>query len=329
MTELRTSYKLAEFLHYQKVNNLLPPELVSYLKQNNDSCVQLVNFNNQMDNIINAITKGDNPNEIIFRNIVKFYINTINRNNYNDYIQKIKKLDYSSKTCIQYLVSELIICGLSCPLAYKGYNLNEKLKDDTIPEICADVCKQISSFVISIDDKEVSFHSEFLIVCQKYFSEFMKEDKKMDEHNSQNADNFKGFMSFLGLLFDRDIIPYKVISICLTKIKNNIFTSEADSIDKKYKLCKHNSTEISNLYKGYEFLLNHVIFKLQNTEKTKNIEELVNNITEIHDSIKNNNNTYKLLDSKNELVNPLRPFYVIIHNKISEKINKIIVNFSL
>lgn len=323
MTELRTSYKLDDFLRYQKTNNLLPPELVPYLKQNDDSYVQLTNFNSQMENIINAITKGDNPNEIIFRNIVKFYINTINRNNYSDYIQKIKKLDYSSKTCIQYLVSELIICGLSCPISYKGYNLNEKLNDDTVPEICADMCKQISSFVISIDDKEVSFYNEFLSLCQKYFSEFMKENKKMDEHNSQNADNYKGFMTFLGLLFNRDIIPFKVISICLTKIRNNIFISETDTIDKKYKICKHNSTEISNLYKGYEFLLSHVIFKLQKSEKTKNIEELVNIIIEIHNSVKDNNNKYKILDSKHELVNPLRPFYIIIHNKLSEKLDKI------
>jgi hypothetical protein len=319
MTEIRTSYKLNDFINYQKTNDLMIPELVPYLSHQNNSRTELISFNLQLENIINSITKGDNPNEIIFRNIIKVYINTLNQNNYDDYIQKIKKIDYSSKTCVHYLVSELIICCWNCSIAYKGFNLETELKNDTTPELCANVCKQISSYVATIDGNEISFHNELLFVCQRYFVKFMKDENKLDEHNPQNVDNYKGFMTLMGLLFERDVIPYKIILICLTNIKNNIFRSGKESPDGKYKICKHDTIEISNLYKGYEFLVNHIIRK---KVKDENMSELIKNILEIHETIKKNNSNYKIISSTGEYNNPLRPYYMIIHNKLSNKLKE-------
>lgn len=267
----RNSYKFEEIMKYQEINNVLPPILVPHcVAECAATLPQIKAYEEQLIEIINSITKGDNPNDIVFRNMVKFYINAVNQTNYQDYLQKLKNLDYSSKSNIHFLVSELLRCSLSCPISYKGFNLQEESKHKYIPEVCADIAKQFSSFIVKIGDADVSFHNEMLAVCQRFFVDFMDGAKTMDEHNSYYSDNYKGFMTFMGLLYARSIIPNKIITECMNMIQKSIFTPSKTTGDKYF--CHRSSVECNNYYKGYEHLLNHVMHTL-----TSKIPEMIKN----------------------------------------------------
>lgn len=256
----RCSYKYSDFMKYQEVNNVLSRHLVQYCVQERvNTMPNIETYGEQLNEIITSITKGDNPNDVMFRTMVKFYINTINHNNYKDYLDKLRALDYSSKANIHYLATELIRCSISCPVSFKGFNLQEESKHKHVPEVCADIAKQFSLFLIKIGDQEISFHNELLAVCQQYFLDFLDVNKKMDEHNAYNADNYKGFMTFLGLLYARSIIPNRVILDCIAMIKKTIFFSKEN--DGK-NVCMRGSIECNNFYKGYEHLVNHIAHTL-------------------------------------------------------------------
>jgi len=248
----RYSYNYNDLMKYQEVNNLLPPQLISYcVNMRNDILPNLNSYDSVLNDIITSITKGDNPNDIVFRNIVKFCINTINQNNYDEYLKKLRDLDYSTPANLQFLASELIRCSISCPIAYKGINPNDTKTIKHIPEICADVAMY---FAINI----LNFHNEILAVCHRLFTEFMDVNKKMDEHNVYNADNYKGFMTFMGLLFVRNVIPPKIALECINTVGNAIFLKD----DTKIGVCKRNNIECNNLYKGYEYILTHIMYAL-------------------------------------------------------------------
>jgi len=309
----RSSYKSDEFMKYQVVNNMLPKSLVQYCNSENNNYISIMTFEQHIDEIINSITKGDNPNAMIFKNFVKHYINMLSQSNYSEYLQKLKSLNFATEENIHFLASELIVCAMRCPISVKGFTFEEDPKYKSVPELCADVAKQFSQFIIKSGDKDISFHHELNNICFNYFTDFIDMNKSLDENNENTADNYKGFMTFLGLLYSRSIVNIKAIVHCLDVVKRVIFCSECmdpkhntehsckkhhtkllgvgkqvnKNLDKVicYYDCDHcHPTELRtyrkhieciNLYKGYEHLLNHVIHTLEihTHSHIKNYEE--------------------------------------------------------
>jgi len=92
------SYQYDEFMKYQLLNNKLPQHLVAYCVQEaNNNIPDISSFDEQLNEIVSSITKGDNPNNIVFKNYVKYFVNMINQTNYADYLQKLKQLDFTLK----------------------------------------------------------------------------------------------------------------------------------------------------------------------------------------------------------------------------------------
>lgn len=230
MSQRSLSYQYGEIMQYQTINNTLPQHLVPYcIQETNCRGPDLSLFDEQLSEIISSITKGDNPNIIVFRNLIKFYVNKIHQANYQEYLQKLKSLDYSSKENIHYLGSELIICALKCPISVKGFTFQEDPKYKSVPEICADIAKQFSVFLIKGESGNISFHEELMKMCQQYFYDFVDLNKSLDENNEHTSDNYKGFMTFMGLLYSRGIINIKVVIDCIDTIKKSIFCCDCKS----------------------------------------------------------------------------------------------------
>jgi hypothetical protein len=288
------SYKYNEFMSYQEINNVLPKSLLVYCTKNYDHKLpQINNFADQLNEIITIITKGDDPNDLIFKNKIKFYTNTIGQNNYDEYLQQLKKINYNSKSNVQFLISELIKCSIICKVSFTGYNLEEKEQFKQVPEVCADILKQLCSLQINSTTEEISFYNEILYICHQYFTSYIDPKKSMDEHNTYNADNYKGFMTFMGLLYERGILSNKIIVDCLRIIKEIIFSSE----NKDNLICIRDNVECSNFYKGYEHLLNHFLYSLkiripEILKIYKEKEKMLFGITELIKKINENKNDY-------------------------------------
>lgn len=315
MTELANtySYKYEEFMSYQEVNNVLPKSLQVYCVKEYDSRVpQINNFADQVNDIITIITKGDDPNDLIFKNKIKFFTNTIGQNNYETYLSELKKINYGSKTNVQFLITELIRCSIICRIACTGYNLEEKDTFKQVPEVCADILKQLSSFVIKSNSKtteDINFNTEILSVCRHFFNSYIDPKRSMDEHNTYNADNYKGFMTFMGLLYERNILSNKIVIDCLGIIRNIIYTNTSTKdIDPNTSkiISRRDNTECGNFHKGYEHLLNHMLhsIKIKTPELLKIFlekEKIINGTNELVKKIDEsgvvNSDVLNILDS--------------------------------
>lgn len=295
----RTSYQYDIFMNYQNSNNKLPPELVPYCSYEYSTIAPdiMYNFGDSLQTIISSITKGDDANNVVFRNWVKSYINFLQQDNYNEYYQKLKKLNYTSEENICFLINELIICAIRCPISVKGFIFQEESNYKSVPELCADMLKQFSTTIVKCNDVDINFHVEIMKICRQWFINFMDLNKSLDENNENTSDNYKGFMTFIGLLFSRGIINTNIIIDCIDSIKRSIYCKECNdkhekhsctqylekmsgikkniSIPDKNKIivcfgdcdsnCKsvqityRKHIECMNLHKGYQHLMHHVV----------------------------------------------------------------------
>lgn len=226
----RLSYQYDEFIKYKYINEKMPQQLISYCSDYaRASKLDIDNYKDIMNDIIASIKKGDNPNDVVFRNYIKHYINTINQPNYNDFLGKLKALDFSSVKNVQFLASELIISAIRYPISIKGFTFNEDPKYKSPPEICADVAKYFSALMVKTEERNIGFHDELLKICQHFFLDFLNLNKALDENNVSTSDNYKGFMTFMGLLYSRGILNIKIVIDCIDKIKRNIFCSDSNA----------------------------------------------------------------------------------------------------
>lgn len=246
--EKTLSYKLDEIMKYQTVNNKLPQQLVCLCTSELNSTIPNINsYMDQLDEIISNTSKGINTNSVVFRNLVKSYLNMLTPSNYQESLQKLKALDYSTKENIHFLASELIIGAIRCQVSVKGFTFQEDSKIKTLPEICADVAKHFSQFMIENESNVViQFHDEITKICQQYFLDFVDMTKSMDENNEDTADNYKGFMTFMGLLYSRGVINIKAVINCMDTIKKAIYASNCVSPHHMTTSGNHNCFEISN-----------------------------------------------------------------------------------
>lgn len=229
--EKTLSYQLDEIMKYQAVNNKLPQQLACLCSHDlYNTMPNLSSYSDQLDEILTNTAKGINTNSVVFRNLVKYYVNMITPSNYQDFLQKLKKLDYTSKENIHFLASELIIGAIRCQVSVKGFNFQEDSKIKTVPEICADVAKYFSHYWIENESNTViQFHDEITKICQQYFLDFVDMNKSMDENNEDTSDNYKGFMTFMGLLYSRGVINIKAVVNCMDSIKKAIYASNCTS----------------------------------------------------------------------------------------------------
>lgn len=260
---MKLSYQFDEFMKYQSLNNVLPQQLVSYCVQDvvgsSYNMPNIAMFTDQLNTIIASITKGDNPNDVVFKNFVKFYINTIHQGNYDDFLEKLKSLEYTTNENIHFLSSELIICAMRCPMSVKGFTIQENSNIKSIPEICADIAQYFSTHIVKSDTCPVGFNDEMLKLCKTYFMDFVDLHKSMDENNENTSDNYKGFMTFMGLLYSKGFINIKIVIDCLDSIRKTIFCAE--SADTSFTE-NHNCPVIGSKLSGYG---KNITSKIMNT----------------------------------------------------------------
>jgi len=391
------SYQYDEFIKYKEINNVLPQHLVPFCShETKDVYPDISVFGETLNNIISSITKGDDPNNSILKNLIKIYVNMLHQGNYEEYLHKLQNQNYFSKEHIHFLLTELMACAASCPISIKGFQEDPKHK--SVPEVCADILKQFIKRIEVIDEKQYSFHNELMKLCQQFFSDFVDLNKSLDENNVYTAEGYFGFMTVMGLLYSRGIIGNRVVIDCMETIKRSIFCSSnlpkqltshncenncvkllgyKKNIDNKLSKCicfydcelsplseesvfetHRKAIECSNLYKGYEHLLSHVItslnskieddienyksvrLKLENMHQSdSNYEELkleyenanntilkygefINTLITSHQHMIKLNKYYRSLN-KTQLISPFKTPILLTHNSMGGKLNKI------
>lgn len=315
MASSKIHYKCSDIMQYRAPNSEIPAALKPYCTVTKYIAPNIFKYEKQLNEIINTITKGDNPNTVEFVGRIKCYVNTINKATFPQYNQKIMTTPYTTVENVHFVIKELIKCIISVPISYKGMNVEED-NSNSIPEICADVLRNLCDLKVTINEKEVKFYSEILSICQTYFVDFINKDKHMDENNMYNADNYKGFMTMMGLLYARKIITDDIVVKCAHSIIRSMFTPSTDN----KQICSRTEIECSNLYKGYEFLMNHVVHQLKKQcDKGKLVETLLT----IHQTVDKLNGVFKTFNNKKNLVNVLSQYNKSHHEHMYNELMKL------
>ena len=256
------NYEIDTFLKYFPTNNYMSTDIKQYVYTTEDivpvlqdECIII------MKNIISLLAKGTNPNDINFRNTIKMNINKLNLTNYDNILEKLSTMTFSSEINISMLIIELIQGSIIVPVAYKGFSMQEFSSEDhpkSVPELCSDIFRHFCSYIFKVNDKlSLNFQTISLKILKGYFDGYMQRDRKMDENNNYNSDNYKGFMTFFGLLYSRNVISENIILYCMHTILLEIFAPDT----KKSNTTVRNNTECTNLFGGYKHLLDFVILK--------------------------------------------------------------------
>jgi hypothetical protein len=297
---INISYNLDEFMQYKQANMMLPCNLKSFCNDIGGVLIFRESILKEASNIVDSFLSGKNPNDIIFKNSIIELMNKINQKNYQTILESLKTLSYTKSEHFITLATDILIRGMTDPVAVKGFDLPPD--HQTLSEIYLMIVIDFFPLMIVENEKEIKFSSVFLDLCKRYFDDFSDSIKPLDQNNAYRVDNFKGFTNFLGLLYSRGLINAKVLHTCMSKVIGLIFDTT------------WGSTECENAYEGYRKMLNHVISTFEKkSEYTDSDKKFLSALTELHEEIK----------TKNKSSSKLRRFTMMNHDENEKKLTKL------
>jgi len=267
-TEMK--YQLHDILQYQDKNRTMPPNLIPYCYNTNRQFLpaSIALYHDIMSELVSQYINGDTLSDTEFKKNIKKCINTINNENYRKTIDTLMTLNYTSKENIQFVVHELIVCAIRCPIGVKG-NRDHDDTDGTrsLSELCGNLAKYLSCN-ITVTSHKISFQEELLKMCYKFFFDFINLSKSMNENNETTADNYKGFMTFMGYIYRDGLIVTDIIIECIEYIQRTIFNS---MIEYKTEKISNQITQYHEKMFGFkktfdEKLYNSIIYYDTHTE---------------------------------------------------------------
>lgn len=299
---LTISFSADDFFKYKEVNNVMPKTLIPFCTDREGILTIRESVLKETKTVLNSFLSGLDPNDNVFLNNIRQYLNIISQKNYDQYLASLKKLNYTNKTHFDALAKELIIKSMLDQFAVKGVDLPAGHMSPS--EIYANVASEFSTFFIKDGEMEVKFNLVLLSLCQQYFTDFTNPAKPLDQNNQYRVDHYKGFMNFLGLLFNRGILSHKITIGCLTTIRDLIFKNDLTSI------------ECENIYDGYQKMLRQILAVLEKGDMKRMTldKSYLTNLLKIHNDIKENN----------EKQNKIRKFTMLVHRDLEGRIEKIL-----
>jgi len=302
MAKINISYSLTDFMNYKDCNMLLPPNLKPLCNDLGGTLILRDIILKEVGLVIDTFTNGKNPNDIIFKNSIIENLNKINQRNYNIIIDSLKNLSFSKYEHFSTFSLDLLLRAMTDATIVKGVEMPEGQK--SLSELYADIIVEFSHLMIKENDKEIKFINVFMDHCQKNFTDFVDPTKILDSNNQYRVDNYKGFMNFLGILFEKHIISHKIIYSCLTRIKELMSTKQWS---------EWGQNECENMYEGYRRVLYHVYNMYNKKTLTDNDKDFIKTILTVHNDVK----------VQNDKLNKLRKFTMMAHKDLETKLSKL------
>lgn len=303
MSKINISYGLKEFMDYKECNTMLPLNLKSLCNDLGGTLIMRDIILKEVGQVIDSFVNGKNPNDIVFKNTIIENLNKINQTNYNIILESFRKLSFSKYEHFSTLSLDLLLRAMTDITGIKGVEMPEGQK--SLSELYGDIIVEFSQLMIKdTNNNDMKFITIFMNHCQKYFMDFIDPSKQLDSNNQYRVDNYKGFMNFMGILFNKNVVSHKIIMTCILKIKELMYTQQ-------WVQCEQNECE--NVYEGYRLLLNKIYSMYTKTKLSEQEKEFVKNILVLHNDIR----------TQNEKLNKLRKFTMMSHKDLEMKLNKL------
>jgi len=297
--QINISYTIDDFMNYKDNNNMLPCNLKAFCNDMGGSLFFRDGMIKQTGDIISSFMTGKNPNDIIFKNNIIEALNKITHKNYNTVLDTLKKLTYTKSEHFITFSQELLMRAMTDPVAVKGIELPQGQL--TLSHVYVLVLKDFFPLLIKQNDKDIKFSQIFLELCRKYFDDFTDPIKLLDSNNAYRVDNYKGFTNFIGLMFSDNLLNYKVVSKCLSKVRDLIFNQS------------WGQAEAENAYDGYKKIVSHCVSTLERVTLDDNLKSFVKEIMKCQQEIKDLNKAHS----------KLRRFTMMYHDELDKRIVKI------
>ena len=299
MAHINISYTVEDFMKYKEANTMLPCNIKTFCNEMGGNLLFRDGMVKVTGDIISSFMTGKNPNDIIFKNNIIEGLNKITQKNYTTTLENLKKLTYNKTEHFITLSQELLLRAMTDPIAVKGIELPQGQL--TMSDIYVLIVVDFFQLLIKENNKDIKFSGVFLNICKHYFDDFSDTVKLLDSNNAYRVDNYKGFTNFLGLLYSKNLLSYKVIVTCLDKIINMIFHAN------------WGQSEAENAYDGYKNVVKHCVDALERDHSSDNSKAFIKDLTNMHQLIKTNN-------SKNS---KLRRFTMMYHDELEKRITKL------
>lgn len=300
MAIINISYTIDDFMKYKDCNSMLPCNIKTFCNEMGGSLFFREGMTKMTGEIISSFMQGKNPNDIIFKNNIIESLNKITQKNYASILEILKKLTYTKSEHFVTLTQEILLRAMTDPIAIKSIELPQGQL--TMSDVYILIVVDFFQLLINENNKTVKFSSVFLDICRKYFDDFSNPLNLLDSNNAYRVDNYKGFTNFLGLLYSKNLLSYKVVVKCLEKIVLLIFNE------------KWEQTESENAYDGYKNIVKHCIDTLEKDNKNDLAIAFIKELSVIHQNIKTNN-------AKNT---KLRRFTMMYHDELDKRLNKLV-----
>lgn len=148
-------YKIHQIFECMDDNILLPPELKEYCSHDYKKPRPILeDLKKSMEEITDSYFNGVNPNDISFKTTIRDNLNKINNNNYNNILEELKTLDYSSHNHFMILVSDLILKSMNDVCAVKGMD-NKESSNKTPSEIYMSVAREFVGLCIKDTENNI------------------------------------------------------------------------------------------------------------------------------------------------------------------------------
>jgi hypothetical protein len=303
MAKINISYGLNEFMKYKDCNTMLPPNLKPLCNDIGGTLILRDLILKEVGLVIDTFTNGKNPNDMIFKNSIIENLNKINQRNYQTILESLRSLSFSKYEHFSTFALDVLLRAMTDTTGVKGVEMPEGQK--SLSELYADIIVEFSQLMIKNNETEIKFINVFMDHCQKYFVDFMDPTKVLDTNNQYRVDNFKGFMNFLGILFEKHIISHKIILSCVTRLKDLMYTPQ---------WITWGPNECENAYEGYRRILNHVHRVYNKKQLADTDKQFVKSILEVHNLVK----------VQNDKLNKLRKFTMMAHKDLETKFMKFV-----
>merc|ERR1712216_142276 len=101
-------YGLKDIINFKSVNNVLPQELEKWClsKNNNHTDIKPV-FEKSMSDIINSLSKGINPNDLMLKNNIRSILNKMCKDNFKKLLKELMSLDFDDRNQFSILAEEI------------------------------------------------------------------------------------------------------------------------------------------------------------------------------------------------------------------------------
>lgn len=298
-SQVLVRYDINTLMSHKQENDVLIKSLEKYCLTNNSHPLLIRDeFKHEMSNIVTSMLNGINPNDILLKTTIRNLLNKVSKKNYDESLVELKNIKYTDKQHFVILARDLLDRSMNDPVVLGGFTPSDN--DNFISDINANIAKEFCQFHLDTESGDkITFKNILTNMCQEQFSEFMDESKRLDANNKHRVDNYKGFMNFIGLLYNRHILSNKIVVLCLLKIKKLIYESD------------WSKAESENLFGGYEKLILQLMYGVRKGKgKSKELLPALIKIT-------------KSIEVDNKTNTKLRVIPMLIQKSIMDNLNSL------